>query len=142
MRLDDGERDGGSNVALLAEAVVALAGRMAAMEARPPAQGERGPQGERGSDGVGITAVAITAAGDLEIALSDGRAITLGRVVGRDGIAGADGRDGRDAPADDVAALRADVAALRDRIAALEARGIMTGEEQELAARIARALGD
>lgn len=65
--------------------------------------GERGPQGEKGEpgsngvdgkDGVGLADALIDRDGALVLTMTDGRAKTLGMVIGRDGIAGADGRDG------------------------------------------------
>lgn len=67
------------------------------------ADGERGPQGEKGEpgsngadgkDGVGLADALIDRDGALVLTMTDGRAKTLGIVIGRDGVAGADGRDG------------------------------------------------
>lgn len=70
-------------------------------------QGEQGPQGERGEQGIpgkdgadGNDGISVTGAGirdgQLEIALSDGAVVPVGRVVGSDGKDGADGRNGSD----------------------------------------------
>lgn len=56
--------------------------------------GARGPQGERGADGVGLADALIDRDGALVLTMTDGRAKGLGVVVGRDGAAGSDGRDG------------------------------------------------
>lgn len=60
----------------------------------PGPQGERGEKGEAGQDGVGVADALIDRDGALVLTMSDGRAKSLGVVVGRDGAAGADGRDG------------------------------------------------
>lgn len=66
-------------------------------DGRDGADGEQGPQGEKGdqgaagSDGVGLADALIDRDGALVITMTDGRAKSLGPVVGRDG---ADGRDG------------------------------------------------
>lgn len=57
-------------------------------------QGERGEKGEPGKDGVGLADALIDRDGALVLTMTDGRAKALGVVVGRDGAAGADGRDG------------------------------------------------
>jgi hypothetical protein len=72
-------------------------------DGRDGADGERGPQGEKGEpgsngadgkDGVGLADALIDRDGALVLTMTDGRAKTLGVVIGRDGVAGADGRDG------------------------------------------------
>lgn len=72
-------------------------------DGRDGADGERGPQGEKGDpgaagvdgkDGVGLADALIDRDGVLVLTMTDGRAKTLGVVIGRDGAAGADGRDG------------------------------------------------
>ncbi len=72
-------------------------------DGRDGADGERGPQGEKGEpgsngvdgkDGVGLADALIDRDGALVLTMTDGRAKTLGVVIGRDGAAGADGRDG------------------------------------------------
>jgi hypothetical protein len=64
-------------------------------EGTPGPQGEPGPAGtpgaqgeagERGRDGVGIAGAAITREGELMLTLSNGAALTPGRVDGRDGL--------------------------------------------------------
>jgi hypothetical protein len=60
----------------------------------PGPQGERGEKGEAGQDGVGVADALIDRDGALVLTMSDGRAKSLGVVVGRDGAAGANGRDG------------------------------------------------
>lgn len=72
-------------------------------DGRDGAHGEPGPQGEPGAagekgadgkDGVGLADALIDRDGALVLTMTDGRAKTLGVVIGRDGAAGADGRDG------------------------------------------------
>jgi hypothetical protein len=67
--------------------------------------GERGPQGEKGDagdrgadgkDGTGLADALIDRDGALVLTMTDGRAKTLGVVVGRDGADGKNGRDGID----------------------------------------------
>ncbi len=57
-------------------------------------KGEPGARGEDGRDGVGLADALIDRDGALVLTMTDGRAKTLGRVVGQDGASGADGRDG------------------------------------------------
>jgi hypothetical protein len=60
-------------------------------------QGEKGDAGERGADGkdgTGLADALIDRDGALVLTMTDGRAKTLGVVVGKDGDAGTDGRDG------------------------------------------------
>lgn len=68
-------------------------GRDGAAGASGP-QGERGEKGDPGQDGAGVADALIDRDGALVLTMSDGRAKALGVVVGRDGAAGADGRDG------------------------------------------------
>lgn len=60
-------------------------------------RGEKGEPGERGADGkdgVGLADALIDREGALVVTMTDGRAKSLGIVVGRDGASGKDGRDG------------------------------------------------
>lgn len=57
-------------------------------------KGEPGKDGEKGDPGVGLADALIDRDGALVLTMTDGRAKALGVVVGRDGAAGADGRDG------------------------------------------------
>lgn len=60
-------------------------------------QGPQGPAGEKGidgKDGTGIAGALIDRDGALVVTLSNGEQKNLGAVVGRDGAAGNDGRDG------------------------------------------------
>lgn len=57
-------------------------------------QGEKGAPGEHGNDGVGLADALIDRDGALVITMTDGRAKSLGRVVGQDGAPGEHGRDG------------------------------------------------
>ncbi len=50
--------------------------------------------GDPGRDGVGLTGALIDREGNLCLTLSDGTMKTLGRVIGKDGDAGRDGKDG------------------------------------------------
>ncbi len=47
--------------------------------------GDKGDKGDKGDDGVGIAGALIDRNGDLIITTSKGQAITLGKVIGRDG---------------------------------------------------------
>jgi hypothetical protein len=53
--------------------------------------------GKDGRDGTGISNAAIKRDGSLMVTLSNGQAIDIGPVVGRDGVDGRDGSPGRDA---------------------------------------------
>jgi len=57
-------------------------------------RGEKGDPGADGKDGVGLADALIDREGSLVLTMTDGRAKSLGVVVGRDGTAGAAGRDG------------------------------------------------
>jgi hypothetical protein len=57
-------------------------------------KGEPGARGEDGKDGVGLAGALIDRDGALVLTMTDGRAKTLGVVVGRDGADGKNGRDG------------------------------------------------
>lgn len=48
-------------------------------------RGEKGEPGEPGEDGIGVAGAMIDRNGDLIITTSKGQAITLGKVIGRDG---------------------------------------------------------
>ncbi|RWR08505.1 collagen-like domain-containing protein [Paenirhodobacter populi] len=58
--------------------------------------GERGPQGDKGADGIGLAGALIDRDGALVVTLTNGEAKSLGPVIGRDGNAGRDGKDGAD----------------------------------------------
>lgn len=62
----------------------------------PGKDGERGPQGEKGADGVGLAGAMIDRAGELMVTLTDGTLKSLGVVVGKDGADGVDGKNGTD----------------------------------------------
>lgn len=62
----------------------------------PGPRGEKGEQGETGADGVGLAGAVINRAGELVVTKTNGEAITLGTVVGKDGDKGADGKNGAD----------------------------------------------
>jgi len=73
------------------------------LEANPPPAGKDGrdgepgapgKDGERGADGIGLADALIDRDGALVLTLTDGRTKSLGVVLGRDGAAGKDGRDG------------------------------------------------
>ena len=83
----------------------AVAAYMAEHPAPAGRDGERGPQGEKGEagergedgkDGTGLADALIDRDGALVLTMTDGRAKTLGVVVGRDGADGKNGRDGID----------------------------------------------
>lgn len=83
----------------------AVAKHFEANPVRDGRDGERGPQGEKGDagergadgkDGVGLADALIDREGALVLTMTDGRAKTLGVVVGRDGADGKNGRDGID----------------------------------------------
>lgn len=63
-------------------------------DGRDGEKGDAGPQGERGADGVGLADALIDKDGNLVVTMTDGRAKVLGPVIGKDGDAGKDGRDG------------------------------------------------
>ena len=65
-----------------------------AMIADAVVQGERGEKGEKGDTGVGVAGAVIDREGNLVLTLSDGKAVNLGAVVGKDGEPGRDGVDG------------------------------------------------
>lgn len=54
------------------------------------------PVPKDGKDGVGLAGAVIDRDGNLAVTLSDGSVKELGLVVGRDGVAGSNGKDGRD----------------------------------------------
>lgn len=56
--------------------------------------GEAGTKGEPGADGVGLAGAMIDRDGNLIVTKTNGEAIALGCVVGKDGTAGKDGADG------------------------------------------------
>lgn len=58
------------------------------------APGEKGAPGDPGKDGTGMADALIDRDGSLVLTMTDGRAKSLGRVVGQDGAPGAHGRDG------------------------------------------------
>lgn len=89
--------------------------RLARIEARQPERGEKGDPGEpgcdgkdgakgdpgtdgrdgaNGRDGVGLGGALIDRTGNLVVTLTDGTTRELGIVIGKDGEAGRDGRDG------------------------------------------------
>lgn len=83
----------------------AVAKHFEANPVRDGRDGERGPQGEKGEagergadgkDGTGLADALIDRDGALVLTMTDGRAKTLGVVVGRDGADGKNGRDGID----------------------------------------------
>jgi len=83
----------------------AVADHFEANPVRDGRDGERGPQGEKGEagergadgkDGTGLADALIDRDGALVLTMTDGRAKTLGVVVGRDGADGKNGRDGID----------------------------------------------
>lgn len=83
----------------------AVAKHFEANPVRDGRDGERGPQGEKGEagergadgkDGTGLADALIDRDGSLVLTMTDGRAKTLGVVVGRDGADGKNGRDGID----------------------------------------------
>lgn len=83
----------------------AVAKHFEANPVRDARDGERGPQGEKGEagergadgkDGTGLADALIDRDGALVLTMTDGRAKTLGVVVGRDGADGKNGRDGID----------------------------------------------
>lgn len=69
-------------------------------DGRDGKDGEPGPRGERGTDGVagndgrGAAGAMIDRDGNLILTMSDGTVERLGVVVGKDGAAGRDGKDG------------------------------------------------
>lgn len=62
----------------------------------PGPRGEQGEKGEAGADGVGLAGAVINRSGELVVTKTNGEAITLGMVIGKDGEKGADGKDGAD----------------------------------------------
>ncbi len=56
--------------------------------------GERGPKGEDGAPGRGITATSVNGAGNLLVTYTDGTVADLGRVVGATGVQGVPGNTG------------------------------------------------
>lgn len=62
----------------------------------PGPRGEQGEKGETGADGVGLAGAVINRSGELVVTKTNGEAITLGMVIGKDGEKGADGKDGAD----------------------------------------------
>lgn len=62
----------------------------------PGEKGDPGPPGKDGADGAGLADALIDREGALVITMTDGRAKSLGVVVGRDGDPGKDGDDGLD----------------------------------------------
>lgn len=57
-------------------------------------RGEKGDIGEPGKDGVGLADALIDRDGSLVLTMTDGRAKTLGNIIGKDGAPGANGKDG------------------------------------------------
>jgi integrin beta 3 len=64
------------------------------MQGERGVQGDAGQRGTDGADGVGMAGAIIDRTGALVITTTKGDAIPLGCVVGKDGEAGKDGRDG------------------------------------------------
>lgn len=62
----------------------------------PGERGEAGVKGEAGADGVGLAGAMIDRDGNLVVTKTNGEAIALGCVVGKDGASGRDGKDGAD----------------------------------------------
>jgi hypothetical protein len=65
-------------------------------DGKPGEKGEPGQsiKGEPGADGVGLAGAIINRAGELVVTKTNGEAIALGVVVGKDGDCGKDGADG------------------------------------------------
>lgn len=65
-------------------------------DGKPGEKGEPGEsiKGEPGADGVGLAGAVINRAGELVVTKTNGEAIALGVVVGKDGASGKDGADG------------------------------------------------
>jgi hypothetical protein len=65
-------------------------------DGKPGEKGEPGEsiKGEPGADGVGLAGAVINRAGELVVTKTNGEAIALGVVVGKDGDSGKDGADG------------------------------------------------
>lgn len=59
----------------------------------PGDRGEKGETGTAGADGVGLAGAMIDRDGNLIVTKTNGEAIPLGRVVGKDGAPGKDGAD-------------------------------------------------
>jgi hypothetical protein len=53
------------------------------------------PQFISGDDGIGISEIYLTEVGHLEILLSDGKIVDVGKIVGKNGLDGQNGLDGR-----------------------------------------------
>ncbi|APZ53133.1 hypothetical protein [Salipiger abyssi] len=64
------------------------------IDGKDGAPGERGEKGEPGADGVGMAGALIDRNGELHLTMTDGKALALGAVVGKDGAPGRDGADG------------------------------------------------
>lgn len=62
----------------------------------PGQVGAQGEKGMNGADGVGLAGAVINRAGELVVTKTNGEAITLGLVIGKDGEKGQDGKDGVD----------------------------------------------
>ena len=60
------------------------------------ADGANGTDGRDGADGVGIRNILINTNGELEITLTSGTVMELGKIVGADGRDGIDGQNGKD----------------------------------------------
>ncbi len=62
----------------------------------PGLNGKDGADGRDGRDGVGLAGALIDREGQLVITLTDGKTVSLGLVIGRDGAPGLDGKNGAD----------------------------------------------
>lgn len=60
----------------------------------PGERGEKGDTGPAGEDGVGLAGAMIDRDGNLQVTKTNGEAIPLGPVIGKDGRDGRDGADG------------------------------------------------
>lgn len=58
--------------------------------------GTKGEPGQNGEDGVGLAGAVIDRDGELVVTKTNGEAIRLGQVVGKNGAPGANGKDGAD----------------------------------------------
>lgn len=66
-------------------------------DGEPGPQGDRGEPGEKGidgKDGIGLAGAMIDRNGELVVTLTNGETKALGVIVGKDGPAGSDGKDG------------------------------------------------
>lgn len=96
--IEAAELRGGDLIFRFTDGVEANVGRVTGEQGPPGEQGERGSDGadgKNGRDGTGVERVRLVE-GRLEIRLTDGQELDLGRVVGERGERGEKGADGRD----------------------------------------------